>query len=76
MTRLSPKEIYKASVKCLKTNTSKDMHTDGARLDFYMRHQDFLVTVHGQKDKPVFEPIDRLAGTNYTKEKAAAQAVA
>jgi hypothetical protein len=69
MTRLSPKEIYKASVKCLKTNTSKDMHTDGARLDYYMRHQDFLVTVHGQKDKPVYEPIDRLAGTNFAAQK-------
>lgn len=69
MTRLSPKEIYKASVKCLKTNTSKDMHTDGARLDYYMRHQDFLVTVHGQKDKPVYEPIDRKAGTNFAAQK-------
>jgi hypothetical protein len=70
MTRLSPKEIYKASVKCLKTNTSKDMHTDGARLDYYMKHPDFLVTVRGASEKPVYPVIDRLAGTNFKAQAA------
>jgi len=75
MTRLSPKEIYKASVKCLKTNVNKDMTTDGSRLDYYMRHPDFLVTIHSDLQKKVFEPIDRLAGSKFVAQAAlAAQA--
>jgi len=70
MTRLSPKEIYKASVKCLKTNVNKDMTTDGSRLDYYMRHPDFLVTIHSDLQKKVFEPIDRQAGTKFAQERA------
>jgi hypothetical protein len=71
MTRLSPNETYKASVKSLKTNESKEMVTSGARLDFYMKHPDFLVTITSTYQKPVYQPIDRLAGTKAAAERKA-----
>jgi hypothetical protein len=35
-----------------------------------MRHPDFLVTIHSDLQKKVFEPIDRQAGTKFAAERA------
>ena len=70
MVRLSPNETYKANVKSLKTNETKEMVATGARLDFYMKHTDFLVTITSTYTKPVYQPIDRLAGSKAAAAKA------
>jgi hypothetical protein len=43
--------MYKCFVKSLKTNQSQTVKWSGARLDHYMRHEDFLVTVTSDEEQ-------------------------
>lgn len=70
MVRLSPNDTYKANVKCLSNNQTKEMTLTGARLDFYVRSSDFLVTVTSNLQTKTYTPIDRLAGTKAAQAKA------
>jgi hypothetical protein len=70
MMRLSPNDTYTASVKCLTNNESKEMVTTGARLDYYMKHTDFLVTITSTYSPKTYAPIDRQAGTKAAQAKA------
>lgn len=73
MVRLQPQSEYKASIKCLKTNETKELTTSGARLDYYIRHTDFLVTVTSDSQPKKYAPINRKAGTEYMEAKAKAE---
>jgi len=79
MVRLSPKETYKASVKDLvgvvnnaglRVHETREMICDGARLDYFMKSDKFLVTITSTYSKPQYAPIDRFAGTKAAQEKA------
>ena len=70
MVRLSPNNEYTATLKCLKSNETKDVKWPGFRLDYYMKHADFLVTVTSNLQPKGYAPIDRKAGTKFAEAKA------
>jgi hypothetical protein len=71
MIRLSPQVQYNASIKSLKSKEkTQEVKWPGFRLEHYMKHPDFLVTITSTADTSKYAPVDRKAGTKAAQAKA------